>query len=276
MLQRKSFWFSFALMLASSFGSYLYYIQKYYGECVDNTPDNSSIYFLNGSNVSSIIVYLSLFLIVIPYANAYVLDKKNNTQFMYLSRDHKWYLKQLFVAILGAFIIIFIPAVFNIILNEITYHPNGNLDEVGMQGKYIDSFIDVITGDNILRGVLKKGYYLRRLAYFYPQLYNVVCALLYAVSGSILAGFSYSLSLYLGKIRILVYIVPFTLVFFFHSFETISYNYLPYYICMDYPQYVSAIYHMYGCYYPTFWGLHIVLLGLAVFLAYQKGKDDEL
>lgn len=274
MLQRKSFWISFAAMLAVSVGFYLSYLSP--GENIDNAPDCSVAYFLNGSNLSVMIVYLSLFLVVLPYANAYVLDKKNNTQLLYQAKDRRWYLEQLSTAALGAFLILFIPAVFNILLNGITFHANGNLTAAGIDGRYTLNFFDFITGRAIVANVIREDYYLKKLVYFYPQLYNLAYAFLYAVSGSILAGFAYAVSLFLGKIRILVYIVPFAVVYFIQSFDVLTENMMRYCVRIVYPDYVNNGHKAVGLLYPAFWGVHLLLLAAAVFLTYRKGKDDEL
>lgn len=278
MLQRRSFWFSFALMLAASIGSYLYSIIQYSGGNIDHAPDSASQYFLQLglTSIPIVIIYVSLFLIVLPYANSYVLDRKNNTHLLYLSKERNWYVKQLAVAMFGAFVILFIPAICNVIWNSITFYVNGNLNAIGMQGRYIDDFVGDITGDDDFHPTLRKAFYLRGLVYFYPNLYNAVYALLYAVSGAILAGFAYAVSLYLGKIKVMVYTVPFVLIYFLGSFDAFMFSKMKYYVCMEYTYYVSPYYMRLGCFYPAFWALHAVLLVLSIVLSYIKGKSDEL
>lgn len=282
MLRRRSFWFAFAAMTAISLWNYFLNVLSYRGQCIDNVPAASTLYYLNHLNrtLDSVgIVYVALFFIMLPYACAHQFDCRENTGISYIIRTKRlyWYMSQAVVAATGAVAVLLIPSLLNILLNQITFVENGNFTGTTGQAQFLADYFESITGTDVFRATLENGAKLRRLIYFHPQLYNVAYAFLFAFVGGVFAYFAYALSLFMGQFKIFAYVIPFVFVLLLDSIGEIwMYNYMPVYICPRIPQYVSAGFaNKLGCYYPIFFAFCGTLILVSTGLILVKGKHDE-
>lgn len=277
MLQRRSFWIAFAVMLALAIGVFAKNAYSFRGQCVDNVTAASSAYYLNDSAEFAFpIVYISLVVIVLPYANANLIDRKGNASYLYQTRtDRKtWYLSQMLVGMIGVFFVIAVPSILNVILNGIAFNENGNQNLIHSQGMYIHDYFNSITGKAAIWS--GRGLLFRRLIYFHPQMYNVCYCLLFGVSSAVISGFAYGISLFVKKFTVLLYILPVTMM---HVIWILSDYILA---RMDIPIWTS--YKYYVCvsefkgyiYYGIFWTILGLLLAWGLGLSWLKGKMDEL
>lgn len=278
MLQRRSFWFAFAVMLLLSIGTYLWNVFTYKGKCIDQVPAASSLYYLDVYNrYAAMIVYVALFLIVIPYANACLVDRKERTELAFLTKmtRTRWYASQAASAALGAALILLIPSLLNILLNGITFAENGNYTATTGQCQYCTRYFQDIDGSNVMVETLGKGILLRKLLYFSPQLYNMAYAFLFAFFGGMFALFSYTVSLFMGKLRIFVYIIPFAFVGLLEGLDGVCHSYSPAYVSTRLTEYVCTGFGKVGCSYLCFFCICVLLILISVYLVRRKGKKDE-
>ncbi|MBP3677164.1 MAG: hypothetical protein J6I97_02335 [Agathobacter sp.] len=276
-LKRKNFWYAFIGMLCLSIGTYMYNLWSNIGKNIDNTPDAVSLYYLdNGYPFSMYILLLFPILLVLPYADIYTKDCTNNTNFFWLTKTkkHEWYVAQLIVVFVMTFITFLIPSVLNITLNTITFAENGNFSFIG-DFRYGPSYFADVDGSAIFKGVLERGRWFKWIEYNMPQMYNVLYALLFSVTGGVLASFTYSISLYLGKGRIYIYLFPFVIVQILSTLDMIS-NFMPIYICTNLTRYLSSGQMKIGCSYLVFWIVMLLLAILSICLVRKKAKSDEL
>lgn len=277
MLQRRSFWIAFAVMLALAIGVFVKNAYSFLGRNIDNVTAASSAYYLNDSGEYAFpIVYISLVVIVLPYASANLADRKGNTNYLYQTRADRrtWYLSQLLVGMLGVFFVIAVPSIFNVILNGIAFHENGNQSLIHSQGMYIEAYFNSITGKAAIWS--GRGLLFRRLIYFHPQMYNVCYCVLFGVSSAVISGFAYAVSLFVKKFTVLLYILPVTMIhvmwilfdYIFVRLNIPIWTSYKYYVCVsEFKGYV---------YYSIFWTILGLLLAWGLGLSWLKGKMDEL
>ena len=275
MISRRSIWCVLWILLVLSTANVILNSYNQIGECIDNVSAASVNYIMNWSGkFVTIVVYLSLVLLAIPYANANILDRKRNSHYFILCRTEKksWYFSQLIVTMFGTFIVFLLPLLFNIALNEIIYAENGNYTIINEQGQYLESYFMSITGADSWS---KRGLLFRKLVYFYPQIYNLLYALLFSFSLAVFAGFLYAISLYINKLSVIIYVLPLLAVLGAKTFDAELYD-KGIAITTDYLPYVYVSYCKPYANYYVFWTLCVVLLIWAVVLTIMKGKCDEL
>ena len=277
MLQRRFFWIAFAVMLALTIGLFVKHACSFLGQNIDNVTAASSAYYLNDSGEYGFpIVYFSLVVIMLPYANANLTDRKGNTNYIYQTRADRgtWYLSQLLVGMIGVFFVIAVPSFLNVILNGIAFNENGNQNLIHSQGMYIEAYFNSITGESAIRS--GRGLLFRRLIYFHPQIYNVCYCLLFGASSAIISGFAYAVSLFVKKFTVLLYILPVTMIYVMEM--------LFWYICSHLDLSIDTAYKYYVCvseskgyvYYGIFWAIMGLFLACGIGLSWLKGKMDEL
>ena len=276
-LKRKNFWYAFIGMLCLSIGTYMYNLWSNIGKNIDNTPDAVSLYYLdNGYPFSMYILLLFPILLVLPYADIYTKDCTNNTNFFWLTetKKHEWYVAQLIVVFVMTFITFLIPSVLNITLNAITFAENGNFSFIG-GFRYGPTYFADVEGSAVFREVLESGRWFKWIEYNIPQMYNVLYAFLFSVAGGVLASFTYSISLYLGKGRIYIYLLPFVLVQLLRVCDMVT-QFMPIYICIDLTRYLVSGQMKVGCSYLVFWMVMLLLALLSICLVRKKANSDEL
>ena len=275
MISRPGTWCVLWILLGLSAASVILNSYFQIGECIDNVSAASVNYIMNwNGRFVTVISYLSLILLTIPYANINIIDRKTNANYFFFNRAEKktWYVSQLIVVMIGTFVVFLIPLIFNIVLNRIIYAENGNYTIIYEQGQYLESYFMSITGEDSWTG---RGLLFRELVYFHPQIYNLLYAFLFSFSSAVFAGFIYAISLYLKKLSIIIYVLPILSVLGAKTFDAQLYeNAIP--LTTNYLEYIYVSYCKPYANYYVFWTLCLILIMWAVALTIMRGKRDEL
>lgn len=201
MLRKKSFWIAFDTILLYTFAVYIMNIMNCIGHDVSSIFD-SSYYFL-GSYYND---YLELFslafpiLVVLPFSFTYFEDaESHNLQFIQ-SRVGKsnYVIASAIVCFWGSFIVIFIPFLLNIILNYITF-PQNDVTVFGVKESYA-YWLHLYGEEGIPRFAFLD------LFIYNQNLYNLLVALLLSGFAGLLGVFAYTMSFYIKKYKLLLFL----------------------------------------------------------------------
>jgi hypothetical protein len=153
--------------------------------------------FIGRSNIYSITIRLLLPLIaVIPFADSYFVEKKNNLLPVLISRSSRrqYYFSKLFVVFISSVIVIAVPLLINMMLNSIAFPVSSLRDSTGWSSDetwYRDAFLE----DRIL---------FPNLFILHPYLYNFVFTAMLSLFSGLVGVFSYAASYFVKKNRVFV------------------------------------------------------------------------
>lgn len=193
MFRRKGFLFSFTfvLLIMLIYPIFLVYTHLLRGDDIGTLPDPryTFIFYRYSEIWECLPLFLSL-IMLFPFAYTYITDKRTHFDYVLISRSgiKKYLFSKAFCCLLGGFIIIFIPAILNISINNI-FFPNTNNDIS------YNSFIE-----DIQSIVINKEYYpviskLKLLWLFHPQLSFIVSAFYMSILGAICSLNIYTVSI---------------------------------------------------------------------------------
>lgn len=200
MLQKKGFIISFTIMMIISIIAPISYILKALIEKNDISTIISKefAYIFNFDNMySDMLIYIIPILSMLPFSLSCYTEKKLNYYPIMISRcgTKPYYFSKAACCLIGGFVVLFIPAVINIIINEI-FLPQSYLNnsEITLWQSVIDTYS--FNNANI---VYNANFSWLKLYLQHPQIYNLILAFLLGVLGSVAALISYAISIYLKK-----------------------------------------------------------------------------
>lgn len=272
MLHRSGFWIVTSMILLYSAIHTLGYGIRFWGQNLDSIASSSATFVLFSDSKSMIFAYASLILAILPYANAYIIDDRKHSQNLYFSRSGKryWYMSQALCTIVGTFLAFFIGTSFSIVLGVIMFIENGNYEVQSLMGRYMEVMFSYATGE---AASIPRPIPLRGLFYFFPNLYNLFYAALFSLTNSIVAGFMYSLSLYMKKMSLLIYVIPVSVVLLVGRFDTQMYYKG---LSTQYPEYVTIFWNKSYYNYSVFFLFLFFMLVWTFVLSKMKEKQDAL
>lgn len=159
MIRKKTFLFSFGMMLALCLALPFIYFWKYRNYYDYQMPAAYSVFAGNEMGLAwSAIQLIVPFLIIFPYSMSFYEDCLSGTAVYYQSREgrKKYYLSQILTCFIGGMIMIGIPFLLNILMNTIIFPSEGN-DYVTTLSQYSIGWSSSITGSNVMFKTVSKG-----------------------------------------------------------------------------------------------------------------------
>lgn len=203
MLNKRNFWIAMFLWLFYCIISYAYSLYLYRGWDVSSTLNAASLFIGNTDTAPFCKYFLIMFpfVVILPFSFSYFEDKATETHTFYTTRIGKknYILSKAIVCFCGSFLIIFIPFLLNMLLNQITYFENENTyDHVRFSAIYCKSFIN----DAPVNG---SKMFLYPLYIKYQILYNIIYTFMISIFSGILGLFAFACSLKIKKYKILIF-----------------------------------------------------------------------
>jgi len=195
LLHKKELYICFTIMIILAIGSFftecLYYFKLDYSEL----HSSDMLFYLRAYNYTyhGIMITLYPLLVVIPFADSYLIDEHFNIIPIIKTRtkiEHYYLSKMLFVFV-SAFIILLIPQLLNVLLNAITF-----------PASVIGDFTNGQYGRNYVYALAEFAY--PKLFDSHPNLYNLLFICIFAIVGSLIATIVYCFSFYFRKSRLFI------------------------------------------------------------------------
>lgn len=206
MMYKKSFKIAFICNILFNIVSYLYQVYRAIGKYdIEVTSASFACSISEGNPFWTYYQILFPFIVVIPFAFSYFEDKTLNLTYYIETRVKKknYLIAKVATSFIGSFIVVIIPFLINILLNEITFPHNGNF--FGSNIHSIEITKDLV-GENVITTTIQKGLIGLRLFLMYPQLYNVILIFLLAIIAGIMGAFCFCWSYFVEKHKILLFL----------------------------------------------------------------------
>lgn len=281
MARKKAFRFSFFLILLLCICLPFIYALQYKGYSMSKLPSAYTLYIGNAMGlVWDYIQLLFPFLVIFPYSMSFYEESKEGTILYIQARSGRkqYYISQLITCFIGGFVIIFIPFILNILLNSIIFPEIAN-DYISTYDRYTYNWSGGITGSTTIFPVLSKGYMLKELYINYPQLHNVLFALLSGVVAGIMAMLAYAFSIFIKKSRLFIFFLMYLFFQIFTMVDSVMYDNWSEettYVCVSLATYLSNGLLQVG---RIYWLFYAILLFVVLFVIKTiKGRiaEDEL
>lgn len=222
MLHKRSFKIALLCNIMFNIVSYLYHViystGKYEIEVI------SAVYACSISEGNPFWEYYQIlfpFIVVIPFAFSYFDEKVLKLTYYIETRmeKKKYLMAKVITSFIGSFIVVIIPFLFNIFLNEITFPHNGNV--FGSNIHSIEVTKDIV-GENVIATTIQKGLVGLKFFLLYPQLYNIILVFLLAIIAGIMGAFCFCWSYFVEKHKILVFLPVYIYCYLGNIFTRIS------------------------------------------------------
>lgn len=270
---KKGFQLSFLINMVVALLIYLYHVFSAWGQDVSKIVSPSAAFMLLDTN-SLFEAYITLvpFIVVLPFAMSFVTDRSNMVLPALQTRGSvkTYYIAKAIACFAGGMIVFLIPCAMNIILNNLTFPQSG----VTFVGDLYDwNYNAHLMGINVAKTTKWVGIWFPRIYINHPEVYNIIIAMFFSVSMGIFSVFSYAVSFYLTKHKILLFVPLYVVVVLFNTLDMILVDIYPY-TCTKIMMYITGN-TMYGKN-PMFLYTFFVCMGLVtvVLLSKQIGKDQ--
>lgn len=267
MCNKKGFQLAFALNLCFALGTYLFNVFVACGKDVSTIISPSAAFMLLDTNeFFNMYITLVLFLVVLPFAMSYVTDKSNIVlpALQIRSGVRIYYTSKAIACFVGGVAAFLIPAMINLFLNEITF-PESGITFVGdLYGWNYDA--DIV-GTNVMIPTKWTGIWFLKIFMKAPALYNIMVALIFSLAMGIFSVFIYSVSFYLTKHKILLFLPLYVVVSVCNTFELLLENKYPF-TCYKILYYITGN-TMYGKN-PMFMYTFFAVMGIVTVVLIEK------
>jgi hypothetical protein len=240
MVRKKSFQISFFIMLGYVLLVFFYYCNKYINQIHDisNIYTADSLFAANDSTEFS--TYFNTFfpfIVVFPYSFSFMSDRSVRVVSIMQARMgvKNYYISKAFVCFIGGFILLFIPLLFSILLNQVTFPLSS---ATTCWGDFMDwNYSNNLLGTNVIIWSLEKGLPFLKLYLFSPLLYNILYTVIISVFSGLLGIFAVTVSFLIKHFKVFL-LAPIYIIFFscnlitnlleseqrpFYNFEIMSY-----------------------------------------------------
>ncbi|MCL2054656.1 MAG: hypothetical protein FWG90_09545 [Oscillospiraceae bacterium] len=200
MLNKKSFQISFTIMMLAACGLPAYYAVSNLmaGNDISHVVSKQYAYIFNANSpIAEYISYLIPIIAMLPFSTSFMTESKLNYCPLMISRGgiKNYYFAKALCCGLGGFAVFFIPAVINIIINQL-FLPFSNVVV------FYQSFADMLFHYyNPARSLLKFNPEFTMITLFveHPQIYNLMMALIMGFLCAVFALVAYAVSFCLKK-----------------------------------------------------------------------------
>lgn len=226
MFQQKGFIFSLFFMLSLVLVSYV--------SCVIRMREVDRFHSLswecqciltsgNSASLHTIFLIAFPFIILFPFAFSLFKEKQIKMRDLYLSRVCAWkyYMAKVVVCFSGAFIILFVPLLINILMCYFTFDGR-HMTLYGEPGYLTGSYFSA------LKNMPLSGLYLKE-----RLLYYILCALFVSVLGGLFSIFAMALSTFIKKYMVFLLLPLYLVIEFLSRLEMGS-------LCMNMDEYISV------------------------------------
>ncbi|MCI8409604.1 MAG: hypothetical protein HFJ09_10110 [Lachnospiraceae bacterium] len=206
LIHKKSFKIALICNILFNAVSYLYQVFKVIGKYeIEVISASYACSISEGNPFWTYYQILFPFIVVIPFAFSYFEDKALNLIYYIETRveKKKYLIAKVITSFIGSFIVVIIPFLLNILLNEITFPHNGNT--FGSNIHSIEITKDLV-GENVIAATIQKGLIGLRFFLMYPQLYNIILVFLLAIIAGIMGAFCFCWSYFVQKHKILLFL----------------------------------------------------------------------
>lgn len=281
MMRKKTFRFSFLLVLALCIGMPFVYAVQYTGCSTMQLPATHTLYV--GNAMGLVWDYFQLVfpvLVIFPYSMSFFEESKNGTLLYIQARSSRkqYYISQLITAFIGGFVIICIPFLINILLNAILFPAEGN-DYLSTFDRYTYNWSGSITGSTTVFPVLAKGFVFKGLYADHPQLHNLLFALLAGVGAGMMAMLAYACSMVVRRNRFFLFLAMYLIFEVLAMVNSVLYDRWSessVYVCTDFVSYLSNGLLQVGRSYGLFWGFMAGMAGVVLCLVRKRIEEDEV
>lgn len=224
MVSTKSFKTAFSLVFVLAISSYIYHIFEFRNIDITQMKSSSTLFMLN--DTSRLLTYFeTLFpvLVVFPFVFSYADDNNLNIFPYLLSRQGKksYYISKYVTTLFGAFVIIFIPLLLNLILTTITFPLNNNTYWGGYNSL---NYEGIILGTSRAINTKYSGLPFARIFFFNPIAYNLLFLFISSLFASSLASFAFAFSMFFKKHKIILILPAFLLLKLFRFIDAYKYT----------------------------------------------------
>lgn len=278
MVSTKTFKAAFSLVFVLAISSYLYHVFEFRNTDITQMKSSSALFMLN--DTSRLLRYFeTLFpvVVVFPFVFSYADDTSLNMFPYLLSRQGKksYYISKYMTTIIGAFMIIFIPLLLNLILTTITFPLNNNTYWGGYNSL---NYEGIILGTSRAINTKYSGLPFVRVFFFSPIAYNLVFLFISSLFASSLASFTFAFSMFFKKYKVILLLPAFLLLKLFKIIDAYNYakattgsNYINY----NFMSYIEVSGYTIGKYYFLFLILMIILFLVGyVSVEYRIRRND--
>ncbi len=223
MLEKRSFWIAFYILVAYSLATiYIYFINNMGMD--QSTLRSSDDLFIGNAFGDYFFVFNLLFpfLVVFPYSFSFIEDKSTKIIPYIIVRSGKWnyFFSKSITTFIGGFLLFFIPFIFNIVILSVAFHYNFNT----FLGTYKDvNYCRSLIGSNVIIKSVSYGMSFIGIYLYSPIIYNVLYTFFISIFSGILSLFSFSCSLKIKRLKVLVFLPPYILIYFFNIINNFSY-----------------------------------------------------
>lgn len=227
MFNKKGFQISFTIMMLLSLFGVLYSIYKPHAYVLTEGCDLSFVKAIDESimnefsPVNKILRFIFPFVAVLPFAFSVYNDRSTRIFELQLSRSSvkKYYFSKLATALIGGFLIFFIPLLINSLLNNLFF---------------ADSVIDIFHPDYSKMSLGENTYitdndFMVSLAAWSPRLCELFSITLISLFGGACSMLAFSVSLFIRKIAVLIFIPAFVFVYALDTVESMILSKFGYY-----------------------------------------------
>lgn len=206
LIHKKSFKIALICNILFNAVSYLYQVFKVIGKYeIEVISASYACSISEGNPFWTYYQILFPFIVVIPFAFSYFEDKALNLIYYIETRveKKKYLIAKVITSFIGSFIVVIIPFLLNILLNEITFPHNGNT--FGSNIHSIEITKDLV-GENVIAATIQKGLIGLRFFLMYPQLYNIILIFLLAIIAGVMGAYCFCWSYFVEKHKILLFL----------------------------------------------------------------------
>lgn len=281
MMKKRTFKFSFFLVLLLCILLPFIYAIQYKGYAVAQLPSAYTLYVGNAMGLTW--EYLQLifpFLVIFPYSMSFYEEMKEGAILYIQTRSgrKKYYISQLVTCFIGGFIIIFIPFIINILLNAVIFPESAN-DYISTYDMYTDNWSGSITGSSTVFPVLSKGYMMKSLYINYPQLHNAMFALLSGIVAGIMSMLAYAFSIFIKKSRLFIFLLMYVFFQIFAMLDSVlfdNWDETKIYVCTNIVTYISNGLLQTGRVYWLFFAVLLLVLLFVIRTIKRRIAEDEI
>lgn len=281
MVRKKTFRFSFFLVLLLCIFLPFVYAIEYKGYSVVELPAAHTLYVGNAMGLAWKYMQLVFpFLVIFPYSMSFFEESKEGTILYIQARSGRkqYYFSQVITCFIGGFVIIGVPFAINILLNSIIFPDNAN-DYISTYDIYTSNWSSCITGSSTIFHVISKGYMLKSLYINHPQLHNLLFALLSGVVSGIMSMLAYAFSIFIRKSRLFIFFLMYVFFQIFSMMDSVMFDNwsdVNVYVCTNITSYISNGLLQMG---RVYWGFYVLLAFVVLFVITvirKRIKRDEI
>ena len=206
MLRTIEFKLAFSLVTALTLFSYLSEVVSCWGaeiSTIKTASDQVAISAYGG--VSTYLVYLLCFAIVLPFSLSYVVDRENQATVFFLSRsDKKTYLRaKMSMCFIGGAILVALPLLVNLFLCAVTF-PDTHTYYIGSYGT--GNYARSLTGTNQLYSSVHPSISFLKVYLWNPWLYHLLYVFLLSAFCGLLSMTVLAFSFFFSRHKIFLFL----------------------------------------------------------------------